>query len=193
MTAEKKPPQIAACDSQVLMWALPWAMRPEKKKKQSPQNVPEMRRRARILLRMLESEKIELYIPSIVISELLAGVEGQKHARLLAEFDVRFFCPPFDTKACPLAARLWQFERGLPGASSGLPKEEQSDRKVLKSDILIVASAKVAGVTLFYSHEAKCRRLATEAGMTTQDLPMTSGNFVTDQEVAEEEAKDRDS
>jgi predicted nucleic acid-binding protein len=192
VTAEKKVSIIAACDSQVLMWALPWGMRTERKKRKTPQDVPEMRKRAKILLRVLEDRKTELCIPSVVICELLAGVDPQKHARLLAEFDVRFFCPPFDTKACPLAAKLWQFERGLQGESSGLPKEEQSARKILKSDILIVASAKVAGATAFYSHDPKCRRLAKEAGMEADDLPSTSGDFVTDQEIAEEEVGDRD-
>jgi predicted nucleic acid-binding protein len=173
------------------MWALPWAMRPEKKKKQAPQDVPEMRRRAKLALRILEDAGADLYIPSIVVSELLAGIDSPKHARVLAEFDSRFFCPSFDTKACALAARLWQYERGLPGVSAGLPRHEQTDRRVLKSDILIVATAKVAGVTVFYSHEEKCRRLAAEAGMEARDLPTTSGNFVTDQEVEEEERRDR--
>src|SRR6266852_3386708 len=102
------------------MWALPWAMRPEKKKKKSPQDVPAMRRRAKYLLKYLAEKEMELYVPSIVVSELLAGVDPQKHAKLLAEFDSRFFCPPFDLKACPLAAKLWQYERGLQGHNAGL-------------------------------------------------------------------------
>src|ERR1022692_4798738 len=169
------------------MWALPWAMRPEKKRKKAPQDVPTMRRRAKYLLKYLAEQEIALEVPSIVVSELLAGVDPQKHAKLLSEFDARFFCPPFDLRACPLAAKLWQFERGLQGLTSGLPEEERSVRKVLKSDILIVASAKVAGAALFFSHESKCRRLAIEAGMEAKDLPESSGDLFTDQEIDEDE------
>jgi predicted nucleic acid-binding protein len=192
VTAAKKSAEVAACDAQILMWALPWAMRPEKKRRAAPQNVPEMRRRAKILLKMLTNEGVDLCIPSVVILELLAGVEIQKHAKVLSEFEARFSCPPFDARASALAARLYQFERGLPGRSRGLPKEERTDRPIIKSDVMIVASAKVAGATRFYSHDAKCRRLAKEAGMEALDLPTTSGNFATDQEATEEEAQDRD-
>jgi predicted nucleic acid-binding protein len=123
-----------------------------------------------------------LCIPSVVVSELLAGVDPSKHAKLLADFDKRFFCPPFDVRSAGLAARLWQFERGLPGASSGLPKDQRSDRRVLKSDILIVATAKAAGATTFYSHEEKCRRLAKQAGMKPEDLPLSPGELWPDVE-----------
>jgi predicted nucleic acid-binding protein len=192
VTLPKQSSQIAACDSQVLMWAFPWAMRPEKKRKKERQDVPEMRRRAKILLKILSDQGTELCIPSVVVSELLLGIDPQKHANVIAEFQDRFFCPPFDIKACILAARLWHFERGLAGYGEGLPKEEQTERKILKSDILIVASAKVAGATVFYSHEEKCRRLAREAGLTANDLPTSSGDWVTDLAIEEEEKAERD-
>jgi hypothetical protein len=163
-------------------------MSPSKKGTKAPQNVAEMRRRARILLQLFNEQEIELCVPSVVVSELLAGVEPSKHANLLAEFEQKFFCPPFDLKACALAARLWQFERGLQGTSAGLPKTERSERRLLKSDILIVASAKIAGASLFYSHEKKCRRLAQEAGMRAFDLPESSGNLLTDLAIEEDEA-----
>jgi predicted nucleic acid-binding protein len=161
------------------MWALPWGLRPEKKQKIS-QDVAEMRKRAKWLLQEISDEGEQLCVPSVIVAELLAGVIPTKHANLLATFDAGFFCPPFDVKACALAARLWQFERGLPGVSPGLPKAEQTDRMLLKSDILIVASAKEAGAARFYSHDQKCRRLAKEAGMLACDLPVSSGDIFLD-------------
>jgi hypothetical protein len=83
VTSEKQP-QIAGCDSQVLMWALPWAMSPSKKRKKTPQDVVEMRRRARILLQLFSEQEIELCVPSVVVSELLAGrraIQAQSSAR----------------------------------------------------------------------------------------------------------------
>lgn len=194
MASEKKskPEVTAGCDSQVLMWAFPWAMRPDKKKSRGSQDVPQMRLRAKILMRLLEERGIQLCVPSVVVSELLAGIDPRKYASILAEFEDRFFCPPFDIKASALAATLWQFERGLPGTpNKGLPAAERTERPIFKSDILIVASARIAGASLFYSHDGKCRRLAEQAGMAAADLPHSSGNFVTDQELAEAEEKER--
>jgi predicted nucleic acid-binding protein len=178
VTADKKTSHIASCDSQTLMWAFPWAMSPVKKVKKSPgQDVAEMRQRAGWLLAQLQENEVELYIPSVVVAELLAGVHPSRHVKLSSEFSKRFFCPPFDGKASPLAARLWQFERGLADCSTGLPEAERSLRRILKADILIVASSKEHGVTDFYSHDANCRRLAKEAGMDSHDLPITSGRL----------------
>lgn len=180
MTPEKKIAQIAACDSQTLMWAFPWAMTPAKKAKKSPaQDVADMRKRAGWLLKQFEEKEIDLYIPSVVVAELLAGVDPSKHGQLSAMFSERFFCPPFDSKAAALAAKLWQYERGLSGVG-GLSESERSQRRVLKADMLIVASAKVAGATDFYSHDEKCRRLAKEAGMNPFDLPKNSGRLFDD-------------
>ncbi len=166
------------------MWAFPWGLRPDQKKKKT-QNVPEMQRRARLLMKLLDEQKAQIVIPSVIIAELLAGIDPAKHARVMGEFHDRFFCPPFDVNACPLAARLWQFERGLPGIQIGLPPVERSERRILKSDILIVATAKMAGATMFYSHDEKCRRLATEAGMQARELPTTTGNWISDWEATQ--------
>jgi predicted nucleic acid-binding protein len=180
MTVDKKTSTIAACDSQVLMWSFPWAMSEDKKQKRAPQDVPDLRKRAAWLMESLLENGVDLCIPTVVIAELLAGVERHKHSRILAEFETHFFCPPFDVRASALAARLWQYERGLQGSDTGLPKEQRTERTILKADILIVATAQAAGASLFYSHEAKCRRLAKEAGMEPLDLPQSSGNIFID-------------
>src|SRR5437879_632630 len=96
-------------------------MTPAKKtKKSAGQDVSIMRERARWLLNHLHEKEIELYVPSIVVAELLIGVDPSRHSKLIAEFGKRFHCPPFDLKACALAAKLWQYERGLQGVSPGL-------------------------------------------------------------------------
>lgn len=146
-----------------------------------------MRRRAKILMKMLAENNANLCIPTMVVAELLAPIDPAKHPKLIAGFDKHFFCPAFDLRASGLAARLWQFERGLGNGGGGLPHDERSDRRVLKADAVIVATAKVAGATTFYSHDVRCRRLAAEAGMKACDLPTTSGNFLTDMAISEDQ------
>ncbi len=41
----------------------------------------------------------------------------------------------------------------------------------------------VCGATRFFSHDAKCRRLAEKAGMTGCDLPTHHPNMFRDQEL----------
>jgi hypothetical protein len=66
--------------------------------------------------------------------------------------------------------------RGLPDEWGDLASESMN----LWRPLVIVASAKIAGAALFYKNDAKCRRLATEAGTTALDLPILSENWAID-------------
>jgi hypothetical protein len=139
-----------------------------------------------MLMAMLDNQKAKIVVPSVAVAEVLAGVEPAKHGPILAEFTSQFFCPAFDFTACSLAAKLWQYERGLPGTKGGLPEGERNDRRLVKADMLILATAKIAGASIFYSHDSGTRRLAQEAGMEGKDLPQTSGDWIVDLEAKEE-------
>jgi hypothetical protein len=54
---------------------------------------------------------------------------------------------------------------------------------VLKADVLIISSAKVAGASVFYSHDAKSRSLAAEAGLKPLNLPTHSEDMFTNAEL----------
>lgn len=141
----------------------------------------ERRRRARILLSMLEEEKARIVVPSIVVSEILVGIPVEEHGAFVAELPRRFYCPPFDLQAAALAADLWQKHKKL-------PKRDQLQRTVLKADVLIVASASVAQAKVFYSYERKCRRLATLAGLDARDLPSHHEDMFLDRDFRSEES-----
>lgn len=136
----------------------------------------ELEQRARILLTQLDDEKASVVVPTVVVAEFLAPVLPEHHGKLILEFQRRFLCPPFDLQAASLAAALWRAHREL-------PKNEQLQRKTLKADVLIVATATVAGATIFFSNDAKCRKLARIAKMEARDLPRHSENLFIDREV----------
>jgi hypothetical protein len=163
-----------ALDTMTLIWGLQsvGAQRGNLRQK----NLTEMQLRAVILLDILEEKKEKIMIPSIAVSELLIKVEASQHGGYLAEIQRRFFVPLFDLPASALAAQLWLKHRAL-------PKDEQIARTTLKSDVLIVASAKVAGATKFYSNERKCRKLASLAGMIAEDLPTHHPDMFRDAEL----------
>src|SRR5713226_4839145 len=131
-------------DAMVIIWGLKKTH--HKGKKSTLQNVVEMQRRARILLETLAEEKETVVVPSVAVAEVLLGVDPNEHGHFIAELQARFFLPPFDLRATVIAAKLWQAHREL-------PKEETIERKHLKADVMILATAKVAGATRFYSHE----------------------------------------
>lgn len=151
-----------AADTMTLIWGIksPGA----KPGNPRQQDLAEMQCRAHILLDILERQKATIIIPSVSVAELLVGVAPAQHANFLAEIQKRFRCPSFDLPASQLAAWLWLEHRKLPAA-------DQLQRTVLKSDVMIIATAKVAGASDFYSDEAKCRKLAKLAGMEPRELP----------------------
>jgi predicted nucleic acid-binding protein len=169
-----RSPVSVALDTMILIWG--GLRRPVGSKSSGAENASEMEFRSRVLIRDLEDKDEKIIIPAISVAELLTPLDAQEHGDFIAVLTQRFFCPPFDVRAASLSAQLWQYHRGLP------PKE-QLQRSVLKADVLIVAVARLAGATTFYSHDAKCRKLAERAGMKAKELPTHSENLFTNSEL----------
>lgn len=165
-----------AVDAMVLMWAMR-ALSTARKRSSTDDDLA-LQQRAWMLLEMLHDEQRQVVVPTIAVAELLTGIPHAQHGQFVAELQQRFFMPPFDVRAASVAAKLWQDHRGL-------PKSDQLARSVLKADAMIVATAKVAGATDFYSHERKARRLAELAGLNAKDLPVHTGNFLHEMEWKE--------
>ncbi len=159
----------AAVDTNVLIYALRGERVGDKTKR-------DLRRRAKILLEVLDDEGCTIVVPTVCVAELLLGVQPDKRGAFLAELSRRFVCPTLDMQAASIAADLWAAHRKLPAT-------DQLRRSTLKADALIIASARTAGATRFFSHDAKCRRLAEKAGMTGCDLPTHHPNMFRDQEL----------
>ncbi|MEX0716301.1 MAG: PIN domain-containing protein [Planctomycetaceae bacterium] len=121
--------------------------------------------RAKLLLHQLSDDTIIL--PSIAVAELLVPIPDAQRGLLIAELSSRFVCKPFDLPATAIAADLW-------ARSKKLPAELRHDnRNVLKSDVMIIAVAKAAGATVFYSHDRRCRAIAALV-MEAKDMPTHS-------------------
>ncbi len=165
-----------ALDTMVLIWGL---RRTNPKAGSVNASVADLQRRSRILIRDLEEKKETIVIPTVEVAELLVPIPSSEHGNFIAKLSERFFCPPFDLRAAAVAADLWQYHRQLPA-------DEQIERRVLKADVLIIATSKVAGVNLFFSHDAKCRKLAEKAGLKGRDLPTHSENLFTNVDISGE-------
>lgn len=129
-----------ALDTNILIWGI--KSKHSKRGNPRQRNLIEMQRRSAILLDILDENKERIIVPTITVAELLLGVDPSEHARFVAELQERFFCPPFDIRACAVAADLWLQHKGL-------PKSERIERSVLSSDVKIIATARVGGPPSF--------------------------------------------
>ena len=124
---------------------------------------PDLAERSRWLLAQLERDHVEIVIPTITAAELAVPLAAKKRGEFLASLSENFFVKPFDLQAAAIAADL--FARALE-----LPESEITARKVLSADTKIIATAKAAGATVFYSHDKRCRKVAALV-MQAHDLP----------------------
>ncbi|HEX3151370.1 MAG TPA: PIN domain-containing protein [Gemmataceae bacterium] len=161
---------MTALDTMALIWGIQESGNPKQA------NLREMQCRAAILIEMLDDDSEKICIPCISVSELLVKVDDKDHAAFVASLQKSFFCPSFDIRASVLAAKLYQQHKKL-------SPEEQTGRTTLGSDVKIIATAKIAGATAFYSNDKKCRKLATLAGMTARDLPTKHPDIYRDNEI----------
>jgi hypothetical protein len=99
---------VSVCiDAMVLIWGF---QKPHYKQKDKPRNqdIVEMRRRSKLLLRTLAEEDETVIVPAIAVSEGLLSIRPEGHGEFIAELQERFFLPPYDLRAASLAAKLWQ-------------------------------------------------------------------------------------
>lgn len=149
---------MVGIDSMVLVYA---GLVP-RKSANAPKPPQELIVRAKVLLHM--HGKGTIVLPTVAVSEILVPVPTSQKGALVAALSKKFVCPPFDLPAAAIAAELWSQHKSL-------PKDLQyGSRHVLRADAMIVASAKAAGATEFFSHDRKCRALA-DLVMTARDLP----------------------
>ena len=145
-------------DSMILVYA---GVVPRKSSKMS-KKLEELSLRAKLLLHMKKSDTIVL--PTIAVSEVLVPVPPAQRGLLAAKLSGMFLFAPFDMPSAVIAADLWTRHKKLP------TDLQYSKRHILKSDAMIIATAKSAGATELYTHDRKCRALAGLI-MTAPHLP----------------------
>jgi hypothetical protein len=124
----------------------------------------ELHLRSKLLIHMAKEKKDTMLLPIVAISELLVPVPRGQQGALIALLQSMFVCPTFDLPAASIAADLIARHRKLP------PDQQYDERNVVRPDAMIVASARAAGATIFYTHDKRCRNLAGLI-MQSEDLP----------------------
>lgn len=130
----------------------------------------ELRIRAVRLLDELDHDGVTVILPTVAIAELLVPVPASDTGKLIKELTRRFVCATFDLQAAAIAATIWAEHKKLPR------DQQYKDRTALKADAMIVACAKAAGASVFYSHDRGSRAIA-KIVMDTEDLPTRAENL----------------
>jgi len=105
-------------------------------------------------------------------------VAPSKRGLLVTLLDEKFVCKEFDQLAAAIAADIWARHKDLP------TDLRYDNRQVLRADAMIVASAKAANATNFYTNDDRCRALA-DLVMIGRELPKHSGELFTKQMIEE--------
>lgn len=144
-------------DTHILIWGGIRELRADQQQR------PEMVQRAKWLLAMLERDGTRIIVPTIVAAELAVPVAARRRGDFLAVLAANFIVRPFDLHAAAIAAELH-------AKTLKVPAKELPPRPVLSADVKIIATAKAAGASAFFSADAKCRRVAALV-MEARDLP----------------------
>jgi len=128
--------------------------------------------RAQALFEDLDAEDADVLVPSVVVSEFLAGTPKTQHAGLLEVLNHRFQLPPFDVRTAAIAAGLWRdtAERNphlREVVREAFPATEKSK---IKADIMILATALMRKSDTIYTHDGPLRTIA-EGLIEVRELP----------------------
>jgi predicted nucleic acid-binding protein len=149
---------IVCLDTQIIIWGV---------KKQSTPDQSEMILRAEYLLEKLQSNGTKILVPSIVVAEILSGIDERKHNQFTQNMNKFFIVPPFDTQAAQHFAKMWMTNKSLRNTLSA----EGITRSEMKADCLIVATAIARGCSCIYSHDDQLEKFA-RGHIDVKELPI---------------------
>lgn len=151
---------VAALDTMAWIWAL----KPTGQAKNEAERVN--CERAASLFTWLENQQAQIIIPAICAAELLTPLEEPEQNKMLALIAGRCRPAMFDLSSAALAAHLQR----LALADREKQPANKPARHILRADTLIVASAKTAGATHFFTEDRRCKSIAVNAGLVVMGL-----------------------
>lgn len=110
-----------------------------------------------------------MMVPSIVVGELLTGIEPKHHPLIINLLHGSFQILPYDAQASALFAKLWR-EKKESGLVNVIKDELQATRQELKADCMIVATAIAKKAAAIYSHDKKLRNFAN-GNIDVREIP----------------------
>lgn len=152
---------IICLDSMVCVWAI---------KKQANEGQKENLDKAKYLLEIIDGNKWQVIIPTVVIAEILMVEPVENYQPILDIINKNFIIADFDTRA---ATKYSQILNDKFVESKAIAKDNNIGREKMKIDHLILACALVNGATSLYSHDGPLKTFATGL-ISVKELPTRS-------------------
>jgi predicted nucleic acid-binding protein len=137
-------PSIVCFDAHIIIWGI---------RNLATLGQEEKRLRAKYLIDKCEQERKQIIVPSIVVAELLAGIEPDQRNDFISVMYKRFIIPPFDTQAAMLFSNIWHSKKHA--------QRGDITRAEMKADYMIVAIAKARGAECIYTEDDGLKKFAT--------------------------------
>lgn len=139
---------LVCLDTNIVIWGI---------RKVAAVGQEEMMTRASNLFKLFEADKTVIIVPSIVVAEILSGLEPKFHQPFMTAIQSRFMMPSFDSHAAMLYAQVWQAYKNHQSPSIEPPRP----REGLKADSFIIAIALANKASCIYSHDKHLKTMAT--------------------------------
>lgn len=133
--------------------------------------------RTQALKSELEQDQAVICIPTICVSEFLAGCNPDETEAVVKTFSENFECPSFNIAAASVAAKIFREAKG------GKKDQYANSRKVLTADCKIIAIACVNNIQRIYSSDAGFRNLAKKYIRDVRDVPKHSRDLFENQNI----------
>ncbi len=137
---------LVCFDTQIIIWGV---------KKQATIGQENNIEKAKYLIKLCEQDKIDVIVPSVVVAEILCGLEPDSRNPFVELMHHRFIAPPFDTQAALQFAHIWRNKRQIQG-EIGISRAE------MKADFMIIATAVVRGAECIYSEDVGLKKFAQD-------------------------------
>jgi len=146
----------AVCvDTHIIIWGI---------KEESTSGQEDQVVRAKLLLDELDSKKVPVIIPSVVLAELLMRIPRSEHQQFIHKLEKRFIISPFDGKASSVFGNLWQTKNGV------RKDEPECTRDHLKADLMILSIAIAENTKQIFSSDPHIQR-AAQGIINCTDIP----------------------
>jgi predicted nucleic acid-binding protein len=159
--------RIVGLDSHILVWGIKGEAAPGQERMVS---------RAQAFLRSLDDEKdTKVYVPAIVLGEILVRVPEADHQRVMAVVSKSLMIAPYDAAAASEFARLLAKALAASKNAGNLQQGAPGVRTKMKADLMILATALSRNVSCLYSHDPEMPKLATYASgrLKVAEMPDT--------------------
>lgn len=149
---------IVCFDTQIVIWGL---------KEEATPGQEHMIPKARYLIDRCDQEKKTVVIPTIVVAELLSGLDSEMFVEFNRVLESQFLILPFDFKAANLYAKIWKDKRQV---RKDLLEQGKATRAELKADSFIVATAVANNADCIYTYDDPLKKFA-KGFIDTRSLP----------------------